>query len=154
MEATGSSTVLDVGCGPVTDGRAKYQPGDPPTYLGIDAVAPCDKRGFMRGRLPEAMSWVWWQAFDLVMALDFIEHLERAAGERLIREMKRTAKRAVLIFTPNGFRDNSHNAKGDPLLEHRDGWTAAELEAHGFEVEVWDFWGEKEAALWAVWRNS
>jgi hypothetical protein len=63
---------------------------------------------------------------DTVVALDVIEHMERAEGEMFVKQAVVLAKRQVLIFTPLGFCPQSGDAwgmGGDYWQEHRSGWT-------------------------------
>lgn len=160
--AVGCASALDVGCGPVgEDGRTKYEL-NVPTRVGLDPRIEDGASGtrmFLRGVAPEALARFDDAGFDLVYALDVVEHLERAASEQAIREMQRIARRRVVVFTPNGFRANLQS--GVRWMEHLCGWTAAELAALGFAVATWDFAYSfeqendpaPEAALWAVWER-
>ncbi len=42
-------------------------------------------------------------SFDCVLASDFIEHLEKEEGYRLLKVVEKLARKKVIIFTPNGF---------------------------------------------------
>jgi len=46
---------------------------------------------------------------DTVFALDVIEHLLRADGERLLQEVARVAYRQIVVFTPLGFMPQSYD---------------------------------------------
>ncbi|HEX7976115.1 MAG TPA: class I SAM-dependent methyltransferase [Anaerolineales bacterium] len=76
------------------------------------------------GELPD-------QSVDTVIALDMIEHLEKADGLRLLREAERVARRQVAIFTPLGFYPQSCESPdgidrwgmdGAAWQAHRSGW--------------------------------
>lgn len=151
--AAGCESALDVGCGPVVSGRSKYQV---PTfrYLGIDpAAAPGP--GHFPALAPECLAGIGDQAFDLVYALDVIEHLERPAGEALLSEMARIARRRVVVYTPRGFRPQESD---DPLQVHRSGWWPEDFLSRGFTVELRDYGVresvEKDAAIWAEWERT
>lgn len=49
------------------------------------------------------------KSFDIVMALDLVEHLEQAEALALIDEMMRIAKKKVIIYTPSAFHSNEEN---------------------------------------------
>ena len=46
--------------------------------------------------------------------------------------MEHLAKKKIILFTPNGYM-NQHDAE-HPLQNHQSGWTAKEMQEHGFEV--------------------
>lgn len=83
-------------------------------------------------------------SFDVISIIDGIEHVPKEVGEKLIPEMKRVAKKEILLFTPQGHVDDGflknepHNAWGvegaDHFQLHQSGWTVDELKEHGFEV--------------------
>ena len=56
------------------------------------------------------------RSVDTVFALDLIEHLTRADGERLLAQCQRLARQQVVVFTPLGFMPQDYD-EGD-----RDGW--------------------------------
>ena len=99
------------------------------------------------------------KSFDLAMATDLIEHLDRASGFALIDQMERIAKKAVVIFTPVGFLDTEKYQKeavgDDRTLIHRSGWDPEVFKALGYEVEIikdlHNFGDTKFSAFWA-WR--
>lgn len=72
-------------------------------------------------------------SFDVVAAFDLIEHFEKGEGEELIRVMEKTARRRIIIFTPNGFMPQPA-FDGNPFQEHKSGWGFEEMKAKGFRV--------------------
>lgn len=78
-------------------------------------------------RLPFAV-----EAFDVVVALDVVEHLERSDGMRLLAELTRIGRCAV-VLTPSGF-DPQPSEPDQPWMEHRSGWSARDLREAGYEV--------------------
>jgi hypothetical protein len=84
-------------------------------------------------------------SFDLVLAMDVIEHLSEADGYLLLYEMTRLSNNRVSIYTPNGFLwqppsgNNSFNA-------HVSGWSVGKLKRFGFSefrghIGLRVFWG-------------
>lgn len=81
---------------------------------------------------------------DVISIIDGIEHMPKKDGLELIDEMKRVAKKQILLFTPQGPSDDGylknepHNAWGiegaDHFQEHQSGWTALELKDLGFDM--------------------
>lgn len=48
-------------------------------------------------------------SFDVVIALDVLEHLEDDIARRLIIEMQYIARKKVIIYTPSKFENNEQN---------------------------------------------
>ena len=65
--------------------------------------------------------------------MDLIEHLPKAGGLKLMREMESIARKQVVIFTPSGFKPQGHTA-ADDLEVHLSGWEPAEMKALGYRV--------------------
>ena len=72
-------------------------------------------------------------SFDCVMALDVIEHLDKAEGEKLLASMERIARKKIIVFTPNGFLPQGMY-ESNPWQVHLSGWTAEEMKQKGYEV--------------------
>ena len=160
------TSVLDVGCGPGAVYLA-HLPATVTARCGLDAHRPyledvqphCT---VMHGDATVTLPAMPSKVFDGVMALDFIEHLEKPAAFRLLEQFKRLARRKVVIFTPEGMHaqnDKLPNAGRFTSAEwewqtHRSAWEAEELAALGYTVQIWDFnYGKAEGmqrALWAV----
>jgi hypothetical protein len=71
--------------------------------------------------------------FDASMAMDVIEHLDKAGGMKMIADMERIARRRVVFFTPCGFLPQGNTESGD-LQTHLSGWEPAEMEKLGYRV--------------------
>ena len=148
----GETSILDVGCGP-----GKYlNKLNVPVRVGIDAHGPyldCLNAQSIHGRAEDVLPTLADRSFGTVIALDFIEHLEKPAALRVIAAMQRIARNQVLVFTPMGFQENRSKFSGveQELQTHRSGWKSDDLGALGFSVEKWpDF---DNGALWAVWAR-
>jgi 2-polyprenyl-3-methyl-5-hydroxy-6-metoxy-1,4-benzoquinol methylase len=133
-------TVLDVGCGlslksqfldiPVRVGVDVF-----PEYLArIDAKVPyvpvtADVR--MLGALFPPKS------FDLVLALDIIEHVEWDESNALLASFDKLARKAIVLATPNGFVPQDIDIwghGGDHWQTHRCGWSPEGLQALGYHT--------------------
>lgn len=136
--------------------RLKREVGDDPKYVLINA--PWDQ---VIGMFPD-------KSVDTVFALDFIEHLEKEDGLRMLREAERVARRQVVVYTPHGFFPQAHNDEHDRWgmdggywQTHRSGWDVEDfgdqwefticpdyitLDEHNQEMD------EPMGAIWAV-RN-
>lgn len=155
MDLVGCASVLDVGTGagkylhtlPPWITRREALDADPAALIGVQADATyCGPAEIV---LPVLRS----RSLDAVLALDVLEHLERADGVAMLHEMQRIARQRIIVFTPEGFFRLEYP---NPWLTHRSGWSVADLEGEGFHVDRWSFDygfhdGERPA-LWAV-RN-
>lgn len=51
------------------------------------------------------------KSFDVVMALDVIEHLDYETAIRVIGNMERIARKKIIIYTPVNYKSNEENVK-------------------------------------------
>jgi ubiquinone/menaquinone biosynthesis C-methylase UbiE len=107
-------------------------------------------------------------SFDVISIIDGIEHMDKKSGLELIKEMKRVARKEVLLFTPQGpskdgyLKNEPHNAWGiegaDHFQTHKSGWTALELKDLGFQIlETADDTsqhGESYTALMTIYKKD
>lgn len=94
--------------------------------------------------------------WDLILLIDFIEHLEEAEGSRLLDACKEKCARRIMVFTPDGHSPQDRDVTGwnNPLQVHRSAWTPAMLEDRGFDVVVWDKFHENGCgAIFALWNR-
>lgn len=70
------------------------------------------------------------QEYELVIAIDILEHFEKADGLRFLAECARVSSRATLISTPKDFCHQEVEA--NPLENHRSHWSSEELAEAGF----------------------
>jgi SAM-dependent methyltransferase len=136
-------SVLDLGCG--TDSMVQqFTAGR--FVVGVDRYLPSLERNrevssyaaLVNGDimdLPFAPKSV-----DAVVALDVIEHFGKADGLRLLRAMERTARRRVIVYTPNGFVPQA--ASDNPWQQHLSGWTVEEFRVRGYAV--YGIYGRKD----------
>jgi hypothetical protein len=110
--------------------RLKRDVADDPKYVFINAT------------WDEVISTFPDKSVDTVFALDFIEHLEKADGFRMLREAERVARCQVVVYTPLGFFPQSYDdaekldrwgMDGGKWQTHRSGW---KLEDFG---DQWEF---------------
>jgi SAM-dependent methyltransferase len=134
-----AETVLDVGCG--DDSPLGHVAGRFRQLVGVEADPATAERARSRGIhdeirvldvrcLAEELEPA---SFDAVVALDLLEHLDKADGEDLLETLERVARQRVVVFTPNGFVPQ-YDIGGSAWQRHRSGWTAAELRSRGFRV--------------------
>ncbi len=144
-------TVLDLGCGYGRWGyllRTQYQSTSAELrahITGVDIhqgnVAFCRSLGVYDELVTtDALEFLATSdpaAFDTVLAVELIEHLPKAAGERLLSEVIRVAARVAILTTPNWeyLRPGANGLTGYNEYEHHVcRWTASEFRARGFAV--------------------
>ncbi len=133
------ASVLDVGCGngsPLVRLRERLS-----RLGGIDAypeaLAAARSSGaydvLVEGAVQELDRFFDPDAYDVVAAVDLLEHLDHADGEHLLAAMERVARRRVVVLTPNGFvpQDAVH---GNPWQVHRSGWSPRQFRERGYAV--------------------
>lgn len=134
------STILDVACG--LSLRSKFIPAD--VRVGVDiydeyfkhieaevpyAVVKHDVRNLSDIFMPKS--------FDLVIALDIVEHLEKEEALEMIRQCEEIAKIAVIIETPEGYIPQDIDILGHgghKYQTHRSGWEVDEFKKMGYNV--------------------
>jgi SAM-dependent methyltransferase len=133
-------TVLDVACGL----SLKSQYVDADVRVGVDiyrpflekietdvpyAVVNADVRDLAKLFLPNS--------FDLVLALDIVEHLEKEDALALLDAAEQIARVAVIVETPKGYIPQNIDIWGHGGHEyqtHRCGWEPEEFRARGYQV--------------------
>lgn len=81
--------------------------------------------------LPEIASG----SYELVIAVDILEHFTRPDGLTFLHQLKRVAKRAVLVSTPKEFI--SQEVEANPYENHRSLWSVEDMAGEGYR-EVLD----------------
>ena len=146
-------TVLDIGCGtkwywPTLKGRKHV------SILGIDAHPPFDPDIFLD--LENESIPFKPDSFDVVLMLDFIEHLSRKAGERILEEAKEIVRDRIILLTPLFWDDNSEAVEkntsahfGNVFDYHKSLWTLKDFS----DWERHSPWkGNKRFA--GIWRKN
>lgn len=81
--------------------------------------------GDAMGILPEIAD----RQYDLVMAIDILEHLEPSQGIEFLRQCRRIARRMLLVSTPKTFVEQ--DVEANPFENHRSLWSREDLAAQG-----------------------
>lgn len=68
--------------------------------------------------------------YELVLAIDIIEHFEKPQGLQFLRELRRVSRGAVLVSTPKDF--HHQEVEANPLENHRSHWEEQDFSAKGF----------------------
>ena len=71
-------------------------------------------------------------SYELVLAVDILEHFTKDDGYRFLRECTRVCSKSVLVSTPKNFV--AQDVAANPLENHRSHWTQAELVSAGFNM--------------------
>ena len=82
------------------------------------------------------------KSFDIVIACDIIEHLKKEESLRLIEQMERIARKAVIVESPRGFIPQNIDILGyggHDVQTHRSAWEPDELEKLGYQVFLRDY---------------
>jgi ubiquinone/menaquinone biosynthesis C-methylase UbiE len=87
------------------------------------------------------------QSYELVLAIDILEHFTKSQGELFLQELQRVARRAVLLSTPKTFIPQEIAA--NPYENHRSFWTDAELAERHYQKILFN-----EISLIAVWETG
>jgi 2-polyprenyl-3-methyl-5-hydroxy-6-metoxy-1,4-benzoquinol methylase len=132
--------LLDVGCGRGIVGALCRIYRNYSRLVGLDAYRPyldfCRRHGFY----DELVEWDLRElplpfadgTFDVVTAVEVIEHLEKQPARNLLAELERVGS-TVVVTTPNGFF-HQEAYDGNEWQKHRSGWTADELRSLGYRV--------------------
>jgi len=132
--------MLDVGSGGGIVGLDHWQvPHD--QIWTLDIFPPATPwRNFKPGNALNTVEIFGEKSFDVVMACEILEHLEKEDGPRLLGVLEKVARRLVIGTTPNGFLEqdpekapNEPWAK-NPYQKHLCGWSAPELIDLGYCV--------------------
>jgi len=99
-----------------------------PTYL--TPVHEYAYNRIMTGEAIELLREIGDNAYDLVLAVDILEHFTKPDGLKFLAELKRVAKRAVLVSTPKEF--HSQEIEANPYENHRSHWTDEELKQEDY----------------------
>ncbi|MEQ8952560.1 MAG: hypothetical protein RL120_00370 [Gammaproteobacteria bacterium] len=71
------------------------------------------------------------QSYDLVMAIEILEHFDKDDGIRFLDMLQRRSHGTVLVTTPKDFIHQDYPA--NPYENHRSLWSREDLEARGFK---------------------
>jgi hypothetical protein len=88
------------------------------------------------------------ETFEAIYLLDVIEHMEKAEGQRVLQLAQQVATVQIVVFTPNGFKEQTRDAwgyEGHEWQTHRSGWTAEDFRGW------WAITYPTPDSLFAVW---
>lgn len=70
-------------------------------------------------------------SYDLVIAIDILEHFETPQGLMFLEQCRRVARRMALVSTPKQFCEQ--HVPANPFEDHRSVWSCEELAAQGYK---------------------
>lgn len=83
------------------------------------------------------------KSFDVVMAFDVIEHLEKADGKKLLSDMEAIATKMVVVYTPIEWDTNEKNISNPSLWSygnlhnlHKSLWTQKDFLIRGYTIDL------------------
>lgn len=135
-------TILDVACG--LSLRSQHIPAS--VRVGVDIYPEYFKHiksdvpyAVVQGDVRHLQNLFVPKSFDLVIALDIVEHLEKEEGLELIRQCEAIARKAVVIETPHGYVPQNRDILGYGGHEwqtHRSAWLTNDFAKLGYEVKL------------------
>lgn len=138
-------SILDVACG--LSLKSKYIPAQ--IRVGVDIHEPYFKHietdvpyVVMKYDIRKLRDIFIPKSFDLVIALDVIEHITKEEGFELMRQCEEIARKGVIIETPKGYVPQNIDIQGhggDEWQTHRSGWDVTDFTERGYKVLERDY---------------
>jgi len=135
-ETAGAESVLDLGCGA---GGPFLKVPRLRRLVGVDGHIPSLEKlrtsGIYDELVEQAITEVEFpdKSFEVVTAMDVIEHFEEKDALAFIAKMERWASGKVIIHTPNGFLPQPVY-DSNPWQVHKCGFTVSRLRGMGYRV--------------------
>jgi hypothetical protein len=121
----------------------------------------------IQGSAQKVLRWMPDDSIDSIFMIDFIEHIEKGEGLRLIAECERIARQQIIIFTPLGFMSQDYkpgevdawSLHGTKWQVHKSGWTPEDFDDSwnilaAKDYHIYNEKGEKfdtpRGAFWAI----
>ncbi len=144
--------VLDIGCGIRTYSRYKCS-----KIIGVDGwekVNPDILLDCNKEKLPFSEN-----SFDVILLIDFIEHLDKDQGWRIINESKNISRKNIILMTPLWWTENKENTENpnlwcykNPFNYHKSLWSVDEFISVGF-TRVNTIGTELENYFLGIWEK-
>jgi len=140
-------SVLDIGCG--VSFKAQYIPAEihiafdiyRPYFGGIDTNINYTP---VVGNAKDVKDIFMPKSFDMVIATDIIEHMHKADGLQLLKDIEWLAKKVVYIEVPETYIPQNldiWNKGGHTWQTHRSSgeWSIEELQSFGYDISTRDY---------------
>lgn len=133
-----AASVLDVGCGYNSIlGKIKGKFSS----TGIDIFRECIEESkkakihnrYLLGDIRKLNTYFKKKSYDVVIAIDVIEHVNKKEALFMIKSMEQIARKRVIIMTPNGFYPQN-TLFGNPHQKHKSGWYVKDLKMLGYKI--------------------
>ena len=144
LDESSALTILDLGIGQgnywnnemfktlILDKKIIVTGMDIVSELNAVDLIKTGKIAFIQGNVTSDLAALENKSFDIVIAMDLLEHMPKSDGYKLLYEMERIARKASMIMTPNGFVWQPPNSE-NPYNHHLSGWTPGELRKFGWK---------------------
>lgn len=101
-------------------------------YAGyLTAVHDYSYTNLLIGNALELLPTLGDKTYDLVLAIDILEHFEKEQGIVFLKECQRVSRGSVLVSTPKDFV--AQEVLANPLENHRSHWTGEDFRLCGFD---------------------
>jgi SAM-dependent methyltransferase len=135
-----TQSILDLGCGVGRTGFLLWEEGIGRERVGLELSPDYAARARGLGvydRVDEAdlsdgLGQFEDGAFDVVLCIDVLPHLEKDAGRRLVQECERVARRRVVMLIP---LRKQPRARAAPTESDRSTWTLGDLHQLGYDTK-------------------
>lgn len=132
------TSVLDVGCGswsPLANVKKRfYSVGIDIHKSSIEEIKKSKIHDKTKvGDVLKISTYFKPKSFDVVIALDVVEHFVKKEGLELIKQMEALAKKKVIILTPYGFTKQTP-IDDNPFQEHKSGWSIDDFTKRGYKT--------------------
>jgi hypothetical protein len=130
-------TVLDIGCGIkiITRHLACAK------LVGIDVYADYLTEKDIHGDVRNLDKLVEPKSYDVVIAIDLIEHLTKTEGWKLLKDMESVAIKKIMITTPIEWSKNIDSVKDEKLWSynnyynyHKSLWSKEDFISKGYSI--------------------
>ncbi len=135
-----TDTILDIGCGLklLTKLLVCYK------LIGIDIWADYLADDDIVGDIRQLDKLIGPKSFDVVIALDIIEHLTEEEGLKLFRDMEKITRKKIIIVTPtywssniDSYTDSKFWSYNNPYNYHKSFWSVEDFFKQGYaQVQV------------------
>jgi hypothetical protein len=132
-----SLKILDLGCGDINISPVLNACNEFTEYVGVDGHHHDESKNnpkikTYKMNIFEIEKFYSKNYFDIVLALDVIEHLPEDGGMKLISLMEKLSKNMIVIFTPNGFLEQ-YDPK-NKFNNHVSGWKYSFFKRNNFKI--------------------
>ena len=142
-------SILDIGCGDKL--RTKMLVSNKITSVDAwEKVKPDVLLDLEKESLPFAEN-----SYDVVLMIDFIEHLDKEVGKRLLEEAKKVCKKKIILLTPSFWTDNLDNVNNPELWCYQNKYDGHKSFWTNDDFKDWDEGKHPDAQfLLKVWNKK